>query len=344
MKIRNIAVLAAGTSTERDVSISSGTNVCKALRKKGYNAVVVDIFFGTKDANPFEQADYDIDAQEQKMRADSSRVARALADGAPMLGENVLAICQKADFVFLGLHGQNGEDGRIQAMFDLMGIPYSGTGHLGSAMAMDKGITKRIVTGAGVPMPKGTVLPIEALEEAKNSPAIVLPCVVKPCCGGSSIGVYICHTQEEYAEALEKAFGYENQVVVEAYVKGREFSIGVIDGKALPVIEIIADGWYDYESKYNGKTKEVCPAQVEQSIAKAMQADAVKAAAALKLEGYCRIDFLLDKDGQHYCLEANTLPGMTATSLLPQEAAQIGMDYETLCEHLVQVSMKKYIK
>lgn len=345
MEINKIVVLAAGTSTEREVSIKSGANICKALRTAGYNAIVVDIFFGTDEQDAFLQgADYDIEKQAAQMQQNTKRVAEALAAGAPLISESAIALCKEADFVFLGLHGQNGEDGRIQAMFDLLGIRYSGTGHTGSAMAMDKGITKQMLLGYDIPTPEGFVLHVSELEQTAAKPIPFLPCVVKPCCGGSSIGVYICDTEESYREALQKAFQYEDEIVVEQYIDGREFSIGVVDGKALPVIEIIPDGWYDYENKYSGKTKEVCPAEIAPQLAEAMQRAAERAAEVLKLEAYCRIDFLVDAHDRYYCLEANTLPGMTAASLLPQEAAQIGLDYPALCDYLVKVSMKKYEK
>ena len=345
MGVNKIVVLAAGTSTEREVSINSGYNICSALRTAGYDAVLVDVFFGSEETALFGRGeDYPLEAQAEQMRQNTPKVEAALQAGAPLIGTNVIELCRQADFVFLGLHGQNGEDGRLQAMFDLLGIRYSGTGHLGSAMAMDKGVAKQVLMGYQIPTPEGKVLKSGELSDALQQPAPYLPCVVKPCCGGSSIGVYICRTEEEYKEGLKQAFAYEDEIVIEQYIQGRELSIGVIDGKALPVIEIIADGWYDYENKYSGKTKDVCPAEIDEAVAASMQRDAERAAEALKLEAYSRMDFLLDEDGRYYCLEANTLPGMTAVSLLPQEAGQLGMDFPALCDYLVKVSMKKYEK
>ena len=171
-----------------------------------------------------------------------------------------------------------------------------------------------------------------------------LPCIVKPCCGGSSVGVAIAHTQEEYEAALTLAFGYEEEVVVEQFIEGREFSAGVIDGKPYPVIEIApVEGFYDYKNKYTaGSTIETCPAVLSEEKTREMQQYAVRAYEALHLEGYGRMDFMMDGDENLYCLEANTLPGMTPTSLLPQEAAAVGIDFGSLCELLIEVSKKRW--
>lgn len=243
--------------------------------------------------------------------------------------------------------GANGEDGRVQAYFDLCGIPYTGTGYLSSAMAMDKGITKKIFLTSGVPTPRGV-----ELKKGKDSTNLAdhnmeLPVVVKTCCGGSSVGVYITKTPEEYEEALQGAFSYEDEVVVEEYIEGREFSVGVVDGKAYPIIEITpVEGFYDYKNKYSaGATIDTCPGGSDRRTDPGqMQAYAEAGCKALAVEGYARLDFLMKEDGSMYCLEANTLPGMTPTSLLPQEAAALGYDYAQLCENLIEISMRKYQK
>lgn len=173
-----------------------------------------------------------------------------------------------------------------------------------------------------------------------------LPVVVKTCCGGSSVGVYITKTPEEYEEALKGAFSYEDEVVVEEYIEGREFSVGVVDGKAYPIIEIApVEGFYDYKNKYSaGATIDTCPAVLTEEQTRQMQTYAEAGCKALAVEGYARLDFLMKEDGSMYCLEANTLPGMTPTSLLPQEAAVLGIDYAQLCEKLIEISMRKYQK
>lgn len=341
----NIVVLCAGISTEREVSINTGSKVCEALRTKGHNAVMLDVFFGTKDTDIFINSEkaYDIEAAKEEISLKNSRVEDEKAKRDYFFGENVLELCKASDIVFMALHGENGENGKVQATFDLMGIKYTGTGCLGSAMAMDKGISKQIFMANNIPTPKGVWLTKgepDSLEEI----GMTVPCVVKPCCGGSSVGVTIVESEDEYNKALKESFKYEDEVVIEQYVKGREFSIGVIDGEALPIIEIIPkEGFYDYTNKYiAGMTDEICPAELSDEATAIMQKYALEVYDVLKLESYARIDFLMEDDGSMYCLEANTLPGMTATSLLPQEAQAIGVDFPSLCDLLIHKSLKKY--
>ncbi len=341
-----IVVLAGGTSTEREISIVSGTGICKALRQKGHRAVLVDIFCGDEKVdweNPFPQ-EYDVDAASAYMSSFNAEIENMKKARRNFFGPNVLALCEQADVVFLGLHGANGEDGKVQAAFDLMGIKYTGTGYLSSALAMDKGITKQMFLMHDVPTPKGTSMKkTHAVRDVKEL-GMEFPVVVKTCCGGSSVGVYIAANQAEYEKALEDAYSYEDEVVIEEYIKGREFSVAVVDGKAYPVIEIAPlQGFYDYKNKYQpGSTIETCPAELSLELTEKMQRYAEAGARALGLEGYCRLDFMMKENGDMYCLEANTLPGMTPTSLIPQEAQVLGIDYPSLCELLIEVSMKKY--
>lgn len=343
-----IVVLAGGTSTERDVSIVTGTGVCKALRERGHQAILVDIFAGLEQVdweNPFP-SEYDVEAASAYMKSFNAGLEEMKKSREEFFGPHVLDLCRKADIVFLGLHGANGEDGKVQACFDLMGISYTGTGHLSSAMAMDKGITKNLFLMAGIPTPRGLAMKkdhcIRNLEEIMMN----FPVVVKTCCGGSSIGVYIVKNQKEYEKALDQAFSYENEVVVEEYIEGTEYTVAVVDGEAYPVVEIVPlKGFYDYENKYKeGAVKETCPAPISEDLTKRLQNYAVRGYQALRLESYARLDFIVNKDEEIFCLEANTLPGMTPTSLIPQEAAVLGMDYPALCDKLIEVSLKKYEK
>lgn len=341
-----IVVLAGGTSTERDVSIVSGTGICNGLRAKGHRAVLVDVFCGAENVDwedPFP-AEYDVEAAADYMKSFNSEIEKMKKERKEFFGPNVMELCRQADIVFLGLHGANGEDGRVQAAFDLMGIRYTGTGYLSSAMAMDKGVTKWMFQMHGVPSPGGTTL--KASEEKKNPTELGLsfPVVVKTCCGGSSIGVYIVNDQEEYEKALKEAFSYEDEVVVEEFIQGTEYTVAVVDGQAYPVVQIVpCQGFYDYENKYKpGAVKETCPAPISDELTKRLQNYAVQGYHALGLESYARLDFIVTEDEKIYCLEANTLPGMTPTSLIPQEAAVLGMDYPALCEELIRVSLKKY--
>lgn len=342
-----IVVLAGGTSTERDVSIVSGTMVCKALREKKHAAVLVDVFFGVeKPEGDIFAGEYDVDAAADAIKACNDRLEAEQKTRRCFFGPHVLELCQEADVVFMALHGANGEDGKVQATFDLFGIPYTGTGYLSSAIAMDKGLTKQFFRASGVPTPGGVSLHRKNHTTNPASSGLKLPLVVKPCCGGSSVGVYIARTQEEYEKALTDAFAYEKEVIVEEYIEGREFSVGVVDGKAYPIIEIAPiKGFYDYTNKYQaGSTIETCPAELTEEQTAQMQKYAEQGAAALYIEGYCRLDFMMCKDGRMYCLEANTLPGMTPTSLLPQEAQAVGIDYPTLCEELIRLSLARYEK
>lgn len=340
-----IVVLAGGTSTEREVSISSGTMVCKALREKGHHAILVDVFWGLEQLPEQLFTDsYDVNQASEEINSHNADIEQAVKERREFFGPHVIEVCQEADVVFLALHGANGEDGKIQATFDLFGIPYTGTGYLSSAIAMDKGLAKQFFEINDIPTPKGISLFEKDYSTNPADYGLEFPLVVKPCCGGSSVGVYITNTQKEYEEALEAAFKYETELIVEEYVKGREFSVGVVDGKAYPVIEIAPiEGFYDYTNKYKaGCAIETCPAEISDELTVQMQKYAEAGAKALGIEGYCRLDFMMREDGRMYCLEANTLPGMTATSLLPREAQAIGIDYPSLCEELIRLSLKRY--
>lgn len=342
----NIVVLAGGISTEREVSIVSGTQVCIGLRKKNHAAILVDVYCGIEniDLNKAFEGEYSVEDAAAYMSGFNDQLEEIKKEREDFFGPNVLKLCKKADIVFLALHGENGENGKIQATFDLLNIKYTGTGHLASAMAMDKGITKQIFSSRGVPTPKGITILREEHSTQLADYKMDFPVVVKPCCGGSSVGVYIVENQPDYEKALADAFSYEEEVVVEEYIQGREFSVGVVDGKALPVIEIAPiKGFYDYKNKYEaGSTIETCPADLSKELTKRMQEYAVMGNDALAIEAYGRLDFMMKENGEMYCLEANTLPGMTPTSLLPQEAMAVGIDFPSLCDELIRVSMKKY--
>ena len=341
-----IVVLAGGTSTERDVSIVSGTGICTGLRAKGHQAVLVDVFCGLEEVDwedPFPE-EYDVDAAAAYIKSFNAGIEKLKEERKEFFGPNVMELCRRADIVFLGLHGANGEDGRVQAAFDLMGIRYTGTGYLSSAMAMDKGVTKWMFQMKGVPVPGGVTMKAAQRERNLAKLGLSFPAVVKTCCGGSSIGVYIVKDQEEYEKALDEAFAYEEEVVVEEFIQGTEYTVAVVDGLAYPVVQIVpCQGFYDYENKYKpGAVKETCPAPISGELTKRLQNYAVQGYHALGLESYARLDFIVTEDEKIYCLEANTLPGMTPTSLIPQEAAVLGMDYPSLCEELIRVSLKKY--
>ncbi len=344
----NIVVLCGGLSAERDVSITSGSLVVAALRRRGHKAVLVDLFFGYPDLyndpkDIFETIVDDKLAAVSEEEPDLAAVkARRKQDDDARMGDNVLEVCRAADIVFLALHGEDGEDGKIQAAFDLAGIQYTGSGPLGSAIAMNKEIAKKLFQQSGIHTPAG----ISVNKYDDDAKDVGFPCVVKPSSRGSSVGVSIVNTPAEYPAALNLAFHYEDDVIVEQYITGRECSVGVLEGRALPVIELCPkEGFYDYKNKYQtGMTDEYCPADFSQHITEKLQEVALKVFAVLKLDVYGRMDFIVDNSGEVWCLEANTLPGLTPLSLLPQEAAAVGMTFEDLCETIIQTSLKKYEK
>lgn len=351
-----IIVLAGGLSTERDVSLASGAGICRTLLSMGHDAFLLDVYMGLPDMpehpeDVFSAADHglSIAADIGTTEPDLARI-RALRPPHPksfgFFGPNVIDLCRMADVVFLGLHGGEGENGTVQATFDLLGITYTGPGSLGCAAAMDKAITKKIFLQSGVDTPAGGSIHKEDTDKSLARLGLTLPVVVKPCCGGSSIGVYIAHTDEEYTDALKKSFAYEDEVVVEPYIKGREFACGILDGTPLPPIEIIPrSGFFDYANKYQADaTQEICPAPIDPETTRRMQALTKKAFHALKLSVYSRADFLMDESGALYCLEMNTLPGMTSASLLPKEAAAVGISYDALCQKIIDLSLKTRAK
>lgn len=338
-----VVVLAGGTSTERDVSLSSGSMIYRALKENGHQAVLLDVYLG------YEGNTEDIFRRDVDWAAGTGGISEKNPDleeikalrkdgGKSFFGPNVLEICEKADCVFLALHGACGEDGKLQACFELMGIPYTGTDSVSSAMAMDKGISKDIFKAYGIPTPGGIRLKAGETEEER----VPFPCMVKACCGGSSVGVCIARNEEEYAAAKEEAFRYDREAIIEQYIEGREFSVGVIDGKALPVIEIAPkEGFYDYKNKYQaGSTVETCPADLSQEKTAELQEIAERVFRVLRLKSYARVDFRMDVREKLFCLEANTLPGMTPVSLLPQEAAAVGMDFPALCEKILNIAKR----
>ncbi len=349
-----IIVLAGGLSVERDVSLTSGAGICRVLRERGHQAYLLDVFFGLPNA-PENLADvFDLPnagleiAEGIKTTVPDIEVLRKSRPDQSdcYLGPNVIELCRMADITFMALHGAVGEDGRLQATFDNLGIKYTGPDSLGCALSMNKLVAKQIFKMSKVPTPRGTSLTVTTKDTSLEDLGYYLPLVIKPCSGGSSIGVFIVHTEEEYRDAIFQSFevNHEDEVVIEPYIKGREYACGVIDGKALPIVEIVPkSGFFDYENKYQpGSSQEICPpVSIDEKTQKKIQKAAEKAFASLRLNVYGRADFIVaDEDGKFYCLEVNSLPGMTPTSLLPIAADAIGMDYGDLCENIIAESVK----
>lgn len=343
----NVVVLAGGISPERDVSLSSGMMIYKALQEKGHRPILLDVYLGYAAADLVYNDIAQIFTMEKNWieginavgenNPDPDQLKALRTDGGRnFFGPLVIEICQAADVVFVALHGENGENGKIQACFDLMGIKYTGTDYLSSALAMDKGLAKELFRCHGIPTPPGiSVKKSEAVTEK-----IPFPCIVKANSGGSSVGVRVAHNDAEYDEALAEAYCYDDKAVVEQFISGREFSVGVLAGKALPIIEIAPlKGFYDYKNKYQpGNAVETCPADLPPEKTAEIQQWAEKVFKVLRLQNYARMDFMMDEGGNVFCLEANTLPGMTVTSLLPQEAAAVGIDFPQLCEMIIKAA------
>ena len=342
-KIEKIAVLAGGLSHERDVSLVSGSLIANALAKKGYKVALADVFMGTEPVteNTFtSRSDYSYKVSESV--PDLARLKEERG-GESEIGENIIELCLAADVCFMALHGGIGENGKLQAMLEMLGVKFTGSSSEGAMLAMDKDLSKQLLRHAGVLNADWLcVSHADDYTEADYAEKVGYPCVIKPCNGGSSVGVSFAENYAELREAVEKASEYENSILVERKVCGRELTIGVIDGVALPPVEIIPkSGFYDYSNKYqSGRTEEICPAPLTEDENKRLADAALKAFDTLRLGSYARIDFIYDgKD--FYCLEANTLPGMTPLSLLPQEAKAVGIEYGDLCEKLVMLAVRE---
>ncbi len=341
-----ILVLMGGLSPERNVSLTSGSLIAASLAKRGHRVLALDLYRGL-------ESNKNIDALFTSAPPTPAPVPAGLPDLDALIAENggrrdgvgpyVIDACRAADSVFLALHGSIGENGQLQAMLDAYNIPYTGSGYIGSMLAMDKDIAKKLMRAEGILTPDWLRIDTSAPPDTQNIiDSIGLPAVVKPCSCGSSVGVFIVYTKEELSAALLNAAQYERYIMVEQLISGRELTCAYFDGKALPPVEIIPkEGFYDYQNKYMaGTATEICPAPIGDSATNELYEATVKGFEALRLGGYARFDYILDKDGRAWCLEANTLPGMTPTSLLPQEAEAAGISYGELCERIAILAVK----
>nr|WP_325299105.1 D-alanine--D-alanine ligase [uncultured Dysosmobacter sp.] len=344
-----IVVLAGGLSTERAVSLVTGSSVCRALRENGHRAILVDLFLGLEEVPEDLETLFDApdglcpEAKIETKAPDLAAVRASRRDQSGRLfGPNVLELCEAADIVFLGLHGQDGEDGRVQATFDLLGIKYTGGGYLASGLAMDKAMTKRMMDAAGIPTPKWRLLEYGAADVDRLAAELPMPCVIKTTTGGSSLGVFLPEDRAALKDALIRVQGFSGQVLAEERVYGRELTVAVLGDRALPAVEILpAEKDFDYAAKYQaGGAREICPAPITAEEQREAGELALKLHRTLGLEVYSRTDFILDGEGRFWCLEVNSLPGMTSASLVPKEAAAIGMTYNQLCEEIVQQSYR----
>ena len=335
-----ITVLMGGTSAERDVSLASGLRVAEALRERGHEVVTLDTARGELSAKDEKQllAKGNVVKREPPSQDALTKMA---AETLPQM-MRALPSLKEADVVFLGLHGGYGEDGTIQALLDMAGIRYTGSGHLASALAMDKDLSKHLFRRAGVQTADWVMARREApLEEQLGR--LALPVIVKPSKQGSTVGLSLVKKREELPAAVAEAFRHDDEVMIEQFVPGRELTVGILGDDALPVGEIIPKHEiYDYECKYTvGMAEEVFPAQIPSDRAREAQELARRAFQALKLRGYARIDFRMTEEGGLFCLEANTLPGMTQTSLIPQGAAAAGISFPELCERIAMFAVEE---
>ncbi len=328
-----ITVLMGGASSERDVSFASGTRVAAALRARGHSVTGFD---PAGDVLTVDAEKGFLSGAVKKAPPTPEYLATLRIPGS--LGEHPAV--RDADVVFLGLHGGQGEDGTVQALLDLAGITYTGSGHLASALAMDKDLSKLLFRAAGVRTADWLMAP--AAEDEVFS-ALGLPVIVKPSKQGSTVGLSIVKRREDLAPAIELAYKHDDEVMIEAFIPGRELTVGILGDDPLAVGEIIPKHEiYDYECKYTaGMAVEEFPAKLDRAQTAALQQQALAAFRALKLGGYARIDFRMSPDGHFYCLEANTLPGMTETSLIPQSAEACGISFGELCERVVRLALER---
>jgi len=330
-----IALLLGGTSSERDVSLASGIRVAEALRTCGHDVRAIDPARGPLSDD--EQRALATGRVVQTAPPSQEALRRMAREALPSFASN-LPRQGDADVVFLGLHGGSGEDGTIQALLDLGGVPYTGSGHLASALAMDKDLSKRLFRQANVSTAKWLMAPA-GVDEVNA--ALGLPVIVKPSKQGSTVGLSIVRNASELQPAIDEAFNFDDEVMIEEFIAGRELTVGILGDIALPVGEIIPKHEiYDYECKYTaGMADERFPAELTKQETARVQDEALRAFRALKLRGCARIDFRMAKDGTFYCLEANTLPGMTQTSLIPQAAAAAGISFPELCDRIVRLAL-----
>ncbi len=338
-----IVVLMGGTTSEREVSLRSGAGVARALTSLGHDVALLDSGTGKFLRDPDHA---------MALGAGSPSVQRAGTPVHPVhapegLESYVRAIPRSADLVFIALHGGDGENGTLQALLDLAGIPYTGSGVLASALAMDKAISKRIFRSEGIPTPEWVECWAPEDPAAAWHPELTgeeltrlggYPLIVKPNEEGSSVGITIVERASQLAPAMEEARRYGRLVLVESFIEGRELTVGVIDDRALPVVEVIPEGgWYDYKHKYtSGASRYEVPAALPPEMSEQLFSISLKACRVLRCRGVARVDFRLGADGVPLCLEVNTVPGLTELSLVPKAAAAAGMSYEDLIRAVVE--------
>ena len=332
-----IAVLTGGATAERAVAFASASQIVAALRDRGHDVSVIDTAGGLLD----ERGERDslggaVGTAPPSVEALAEREQRMLSEG---LGK--LAQVRQADVIFLAVHGGSLEGGTLQAVLDVIGVPYTGSGPLASALAMDKDLAKRLFRSAGVPVPAWFMVPPLTPEDVTT--ALGWPVIVKPSKQGSSVGLTLVKKAQDLNNAVKLAARYDDEVMAEQFIPGRELTVGVLGDVPLPVGEIVPKHeLFDYEAKYTpGMSEETFPARIDTVLARHLQEYALMAHRALKLGGYSRIDFRVSPEGDIFCLEANSLPGMTRTSLYPQAAQAAGIPFPELCERIARLALAR---
>lgn len=333
-----IAVLLGGTSDEREVSLSSGVQVARALREAGHEVRAVDTVRGVLTGE-----------EERHLLEGGVRVAPPSASELDTLDEgHTVALTRQpsledVEVYFLALHGGSGEDGTIQALLDVAGVAYTGSDRLGCSLAMDKEVTKRLLRDAGIPTPAWMTWtpgsgPPPSVDEIESS--LGLPVIVKASGGGSSLRLVLAHDRGELQSAIDESGGWEDVVLFEGYHRGREFTVGVVGDETFPVGEIVPEHEiFDYECKYQpGKAQEIFPADIPEALSDRLRVLALEVHRALRMRDFSRVDFIVDEEGRPWCLEANALPGMTANSLLPKAAAAAGVGFPELCDRIARLA------
>ncbi|OGC95203.1 MAG: hypothetical protein A2W25_02020 [candidate division Zixibacteria bacterium RBG_16_53_22] len=332
-----------GNSAERDVSLSSGAGIIQGLRAAGHEAIGIDSALGPGQLSAQKRAEVSgIKPQPPSARELSLMTAETAIQtvSSPDVRE--------VDLVFIALHGGMGENGTIQAVLDILGIPYTGSGVLASSLAMDKHIAKKIFIASGVPTPEYIVLATSEIRDEQSlikqiRETVGFPVVVKPNDQGSSVGLDISFEPETLFQIVQRAAEYSDLLLFEKFIPGRELTVAVLDDQPLPVVEMRPhDGFYDYRHKYTaGMTDYLCPAPLTEEQTRRIQVLGLAAFKALKCEGYARVDFRMSPEDKFFCLEVNTLPGMTATSLVPKAAKAMGIEFPQLLEKIALSALKR---
>lgn len=347
----DIVVLAGGLSNERNLSLKSGYVVSELLKEKGHKVILLDAYMGYDEQEQMIE-DAFADTEKYSLKLDNIptdipdlwavRKRRKDQSGA-YFGPNVLQICRQADLVFIALHGANGENGKVQAAFDLLGIDYTGCDYFSSAVSSNKSVSKQLLEEAGIPVPKGFCVYKNGNVSEPEEFGISYPVIVKPNNGGIGLGISVANDKVSYQKALKEAFRWESEIIVEEYVAGREFAVGTLEGKAFPVIEVLPLETRNKEKgmSLQGETVQKCPAEISEELSSEFMETAEKVSEILGVQAYSKVDFILRSDGSYVVLECDSLPQLYQDAHLVLEAKAVGITFGDLCDRIITNSLKK---